>query len=156
MRQCAMRITGEYDVSSVTASCNVVYTAKCTLHNRDILLFREYRIGSRGRKNPVGMSALTTGNFLCVWKVFCTCLDSLENFWTVWKLTWQKVFGQSGKFPDSLVIFGPVSDSLKWFAHFCICREEKNYALLAHMLQKKFTHFIRKVFARKKPLSGKF
>ena len=85
------------------------------------------------QKNPVGVSALPTGKFLRVRKVFTRTtlspktsqtwhkfLDSLESFLTVWKASEQtgeypdslesvrkfwKVSGQSGKFPDSLESF---------------------------------------------------
>ena len=57
------------------------------------------------QKNPVGASALPTGKFLRVQKVFAQIYKiypkiSLESFQTVWK-----VFRQSGKFPDSLESF---------------------------------------------------
>ena len=66
------------------------------------------------QKNPVGVSALPTGKFLRVWKVFeriytkdpkiksKDCIG-LESFQTVWKVS-----GQSGKFPDILESFRTV------------------------------------------------
>ena len=79
------------------------------------------------QKNPVGVSALPTGKFLRVRKVFARiytidpkikskdCIG-LESFQTLWKVSGQsgkfpdswKVSRQSGKFPDSLENFRTV------------------------------------------------
>ena len=64
--------------------------------------------GLQRQKNPVGASALPTGKFLRVRKVFarpesfCAYLHKIKS-----KKVW-KVSGQSGKFPDSLESFRTV------------------------------------------------
>ena len=98
-------------------------------------------------------------SFWTEWKVLGQCglfLDSLESFWTVWE-----VFGKSGKFPDSLksflivlYFFGQVSDSFNHLRTF-VYVVKTIYALLAHMSWTKFTHFVRKVFARQSLPTGK-
>ena len=111
-------------------------------------------------------------SFWTVWKVSGQSgnfLDSLESFRTVWKAS-----GQSGKFPDSLESFrtvwkvsgqsGKFPNSLEFFDRFqIVCNNfrtfvyvvKRIYALLAHMSRKKFTHIVRKVFARQSLPTGK-
>ena len=82
--------------------------------------------------------------------------DSVESFWTVWKVS-----GQSEKFLKSLESFRIVykvsgqaekfPDNLRTLVHF----GKTIYALLAYMSRKLFSHSVRKVFARKSLPTGK-
>ena len=78
-----------------------------------LLLYKRVGRCPQSQKNPVGVSALPTGKFLRVWKVFARTtlspkqvktwhmfLDSLESFLTVWKVS-----GQSGEYLESLESF---------------------------------------------------
>ena len=76
-------------------------------------------------------------------------MNSLESF-----RTGEKVSGQCGMFLDTLVFFGQFSDSLDQFTHFDICREN-NLRTFGTNVANKFTHFVRKVFARKILPTGK-
>ena len=76
---------------------------------------------------------------LTVWKVSGQSekfLKSLESFRIVYKVS-----GQYEKFPDNLRTLVHVGKTI--------------YALLAYMSRKQFTHFVRKVFARKSLPTGK-
>ena len=110
--------------------------------------------------------------------------DSLESFHTVWKVSRQagkfpvrtvwKVSGQfgmfltvwkgsrrSGNFPEGLESygrFGIFPDSVEYFQTVCkvVCRKSDLHTFGAYMSRKRFTHSVRKVFAREILPTGKF
>ena len=79
-------------------------------------------------------------------------LDSLESFRTVWKVVW-KVSGQSGKFPVACMPCMRKQCEHSWHIYVT-----KSYLLTfgAFLSRKRFTRFVRKVFAREILPTGKF
>ena len=120
------------------------------------------KLSRRSGKFPDGLESFQTGwkvsgpdsveSFRTVWNV----LDSLERFQTVWKLSrrsgklWTvwNTSRQWGKFLDSPESYQTVRK--------VVCRKSDLRTFGAYMSQKRFTHSVRKVFAREILPTGKF
>ena len=97
--------------------------------------------------------------FLTVWKVSGQCRkfpDCLETFQTVWK-----VYEQSGNLSGKYFIVCRIVATFISFVRIVlalwhVCRESDLRTFGADMSRKRFTHSVRKVFAREILPTGKF